>query len=924
MQRFGGPIVIIAIVAVVLVAAIGGGLYVTLGSGASDPGMMALTSEKNIASHGDLSLSVPPAAVPPDFKVALDSAPAADFAGSTLDDPVLTAARAALPAYLTPLSPVYTVRAEGAAPAQMTFALNASGFGALETVDLYAWDGAVWNFLPTRHNGERLVAATSQMPQALAAFQTASTVQVVSAALEVGDALGDVGSTINVLQVTGLTLQADGSLTGGFAPGFSVGQGYAVAPLVRTPDDGGATLNAMLADANAQRLQIGGLVDLVNSSDYNGVVLDYRGLDPSRSAAFTRFVIDLAAALHQQGKSLVVVVPTPVIENARYSTGGYDLRSLGAAADVVELPLGDDLAAVGNGNADRMIAWAAGEVNRYKLRLLTSSLSAESVSGAVIRIPANNVLPVFGSAALQTDIAAIAPGAPVTLALTGKVQSLEYDASSFAPRFTYADDSGQTRTVVYVTPETLAHQLALSQKYNLGGVTVRDLFNAGNPPGVFDAVVQFKLKNAALTTSGASISFTVNGANGVVYQATAVPGQPFTWTAGDPGQYSIAASFVSASNVALGSVDVVVPQATVAATPTGTATSTPKLQGTPLPTATPCPACPTATPAPTTAPTTAPPPVTGGGGAWGAFELGGQVVHGGIPHAAEMKRAGMTWVKVQVYSMGTDAGPAISNAHANGFKILISFIEFSGASQATSPAYQQQVASYLAGVAAQGADAIEVWNEANLDRDWPAGQTTGASYVSMLQKVYAAVKAANQNTIVVSGAPAPTGWNGGGCGSFCDDKPWLEQFVAAGGLNYTDCVGIHYNEGIVSPREIGTDPRDNHYTRYYQTMVNTYAGITGNARPLCFTELGFLTGEGYPDLASTAPSFAWAAGNTIAEQSQWLAEVAQMAKGGAAIRLVIVFNVDYADYGADPKAGYAIIRADGSCPACDALDAVMP
>ena len=920
MQRFGGPIIIVAIVAVVLIAAISGGLYVVLGPGASAPGMTALTSEKNVASHEGLSLSVPPAAVPPDFRIALDSVSANDFAQNSLSDPALTAARTALPSYLTPLSPVYVVHVEGVAPTQMTFALNAASVGALDTADLYAWDGAAWNFMPTRHSGERMVASTNKMPQALAAFQTAATVQVVSTVLEVGDTMSEIGSTINVVQVSGLILQADASLTGGLAGGFAAGQGYAVMPLVRTPNDSGVTLNTMLADINAQRLQIGGLIDLVNSNGYNGVVLDYHGLDPARSAAFTQFVIDLAAALHQQNKSLGIVAPMPTIENTQYTTGGYDLRSIGAAADIIELPLGDDLAAVGNGGAGRMIAWATGEVSRYKLRLLTSSLSAETVDGAVTRIPASNVLPLFGSATLQTDIASIAPGSSVTFALTGKVQSLDYDPSAFAPRFTYADDSGTSRTVTYVTPETLSHQLALSQKYNLGGVTVRDLFNVGNPSGMLDAVVQFKLKNAALTTSGASISYTVHGANGVVYQATAVPGQPFTWTAGDPGQYTIAASFVSAGNIGLGTVDVVVPQATVAATPTATL----KPIGTPFPTATPCPNCPTVTPVPTLAPTSAPPPAAGGGGAWGPFELGGQVVHGGIPHAAEMKRAGMTWVKIQINSTGADAGPAIANAHASGFKILISFIEFSGASQATNPAYQQQVASYLAGIASQGADAIEVWNEANLDRDWPGGQTTGASYVSMLQKTYQAIKAANQNTIVISGAPAPTGSNGGGCGLFCDDKPWLEQFVAAGGLNYADCVGIHYNEGIVSPREIGTDPRDNHYTRYYQTMVNTYASIIGNARPLCFTELGFLTGEGYPDLASTAPGFAWAAGNTIAEQAQWLVEVAELGKGSSAIRLVIVFNVDYSDYGADPKAGYAIIRADGACPACDALDAVMP
>jgi hypothetical protein len=38
------------------------------------------------------------------------------------------------------------------------------------------------------------------------------------------------------------------------------------------------------------------------------------------------------------------------------------------------------------------------------------------------------------------------------------------------------------------------------------------------------------------------------------------------------------------------------------------------------------------------------------------------------------------------------------------------------------------------------------------------------------------------------------------------------------------------------------------------------------------------------------------------------------------VRLVIVWNVDFTGvYGSDPMGGYAIIRPDGSCPACDAL-----
>lgn len=924
MQKLGGPIIIIAIVAVVIIAAIVGGVVILSGSG-NTAGLTPLSADKNVASLEGLTLSVPPEAVPADFKVGLSSVTAADFEQSKFNDPALTAARSVLPGFLKPLSPLFIIKSEGALPTQIALALNAAGLGALETVDVYAWDGKEWKFLPSNHNGERLTMTTGKVPQLVGAFQTATTVQVVTTALEVGDVIGQTGSTINIVQVSGLYLQADGSLNGGLAGGATPGQGYAIMPLVRTPDDNGVTLNAMLADLTAQQKQIGGLVDLANNGDYSGVVLDYRGLDPARQAAFNQFIVDAAAALHQQSKTLALVVPTPRIENANFTTGGYDLKVLGEAADIIELPLGDDLAVVGNGSAEQMIAWATGQVSRFKLRLLTTTLSVDAGSDSMLRVPGSNALSLFGNANLQTDLAAIVPGAAVDVTLTGKVQTLDYDTSAFAPRFTYLDDGGQTRIVYYVTPETLGHQLSLSQKYNVGGVTVRDLFNGGNPAGMFDSIVQFKLKNAALSTSGATLRYTVNGVNGIVYEATSVPGQPFTWTAGDPGQYSIAANFVSISEAGLGSVDVVVPQPTALETGTPAPSATATLR--PFATATPCPAvCPTAAPTNTPAPqpTATVVVATGGGGAWGTFELGGQAVHGGIPHAADMHRAKMTWVKIQINSTGENAAPAIQAAHANGFKILVSFIEFSGASQATNPGYQQTVANYLGGVAAQGADAIEVWNEANLDRDWPSGQANGGAYVGMLQKAYQAIKAANPNTIVVSGAPAPTGSNGGGCGNFCDDLPWLQQFVAAGGLNYADCVGIHYNEGIVPPSEIGTDPRDNHYTRYYQTMVNTYAGAIGNARPLCFTELGYLTGEGYPDLASTAPGFAWAAGNTIAEQAQWLAQAASIAKGSGAVRFMIVFNVDYADYGQDPKAGYAIIRADGSCPACDALAGVLP
>ena len=66
--------------------------------------------------------------------------------------------------------------------------------------------------------------------------------------------------------------------------------------------------------------------------------------------------------------------------------------------------------------------------------------------------------------------------------------------------------------------------------------------------------------------------------------------------------------------------------------------------------------------------------------------------------------------------------------------------------------------------------------------------------------------------------------------------------AAAGAASYMDCVGIHYNEGILPPTATSGDPRGNsgHYTRYFPTMVNLYASVFPN-KPLCFTEIGYLT-----------------------------------------------------------------------------------
>jgi LysM repeat protein len=315
-----------------------------------------------------------------------------------------------------------------------------------------------------------------------------------------------------------------------------------------------------------------------------------------------------------------------------------------------------------------------------------------------------------------------------------------------------------------------------------------------------------------------------------------------------------------------------------------------------------------------------PPPVPISGG----FELGGHVFSFSYP--AQMKGAGMTWAKSQIRWDGSappsTAQGAIDAAHGNGFKSLLSIVGDKNQLAANPTQYYQNFANFLAGVAALGPDGIEVWNEPNIDAEWPDGQVSGANYAQMLAASFAAIKRVNGNILVISAAPAPTGFFGGRCAAQgCDDNIFIQQMAQAGAANSMDCVGIHYNEGILSPSKTSGDPRGNsgHYTRYYQTMVNLYASVFPS-KPLCFTEIGYLSAEGYGPLPT---AFAWAANVTAQDQAVWLAEAVTLAKNSGRVRLFVIWNVDSTNYGTDPQAGYAIIRPNNTCNACVTLGAVM-
>ncbi len=304
----------------------------------------------------------------------------------------------------------------------------------------------------------------------------------------------------------------------------------------------------------------------------------------------------------------------------------------------------------------------------------------------------------------------------------------------------------------------------------------------------------------------------------------------------------------------------------------------------------------------------------------GSFELGGHIRDGSFPYADKMHYAGMTWAKVQVH-YGEDATGIIAAAHGRGFKIQLSALGSPGL--VTQPGFEQNFANWVASLAAEGADAIEVWNEPNIDREWQIGSISPQAYTSLLCTAYSAIKGANAGTAVISAAPAPTGFFGG-CGpNGCDDQPWLEGMYNAGAANCMNYIGAHHNSGATSPSAGTGHPADggaHHHSWYFLPQTRLYYNIFGGARKIFYTEMGYASQEG---LAPFSDAFAWARGINNAQQAAWLAEAVQLSSNTGMVRCIIVWNIDFVRYGYDPQDGYAIIRPGGGCPACDSLHAVL-
>lgn len=328
----------------------------------------------------------------------------------------------------------------------------------------------------------------------------------------------------------------------------------------------------------------------------------------------------------------------------------------------------------------------------------------------------------------------------------------------------------------------------------------------------------------------------------------------------------------------------------------------------------------TASPTLTTTITLTPTPglsVTQADGAYQPFEIGGVVTSFSYPEA--MTRAGMTWARSDIrWNIGEPvdrARGAVEAAHSYGFKSLLT-ITGNPAQMAGNPgAYYAEFAAFLGEVARLNPDAIEVWSAPNTPETWLNGTISPQAYTTMLQLAYDAIKAANPNVYVISAAPMidPRYFNR--CdGSGCDYAAFLRGMANAGADAALDCVGMRYTLGAVPPAASEGDVRGNAF--YYIPLINLYAETFPDSA-LCFTGIGYFTGEGLDEVPA---AMSWAAATTLDQQAAWIADAAAMAQTSGRVRLFMIDNVDGRLFSPlNAQAGWAVVRPNQRCPVCDLL-----
>jgi len=283
----------------------------------------------------------------------------------------------------------------------------------------------------------------------------------------------------------------------------------------------------------------------------------------------------------------------------------------------------------------------------------------------------------------------------------------------------------------------------------------------------------------------------------------------------------------------------------------------------------------------------------------------------------KVKDAGFHWVKFQmpwkdierdghgIFHWGrVDA--IVDAFHNAGLKIIVSIAKAPTWARPNNadlsvdgpPADYTTFADFVAAFAQRyksRVQAVELWNEPNLNSEWGDQPINARHYVALLCKGYAAVKAKDPAMVVLSGGLTPTGVNDGVIA--VNDRIYLQRMYWYGAKHCFDGLGAHPS-GYNNPPDVrfgytnaGEPSFKNDPSFFFQETLLRYRQImvtNGDAgKKIWVTEFGWASSQ-HP-----LPGYGYAADVTLSEQAQYLVKAYQMMKAWGWIGPALTWNLNY-------------------------------
>jgi hypothetical protein len=284
---------------------------------------------------------------------------------------------------------------------------------------------------------------------------------------------------------------------------------------------------------------------------------------------------------------------------------------------------------------------------------------------------------------------------------------------------------------------------------------------------------------------------------------------------------------------------------------------------------------------------------------------------------------------------------AVEACNERGFKLLITVVNAPDWTRPSEPGsgvpadyaefgrFMGQLASRYRGRVA----AYELWNEANLAREWRGDMLDPARFVAYVAAGAEGVRAADPDALIISGAPAVTGIDDGTVA--IDDRVFMRGMYEAGVAQWVDGIGAH-PYGFANPPGASwqdathvSSSHNDHPSFFFRDTLEDYHAIMldhgDTERQIWVTEFGWPSTEGMGPMDVTG----WEYGREVSEaqQADYIVRAFRMGDERPWVGPMFLWNLNLATiWGSrNPTSAYSLLRPDRSYrPAYVALRLAEP